>query len=127
MLISLEMEEPSEQVGLDHIDVLSLPNDVLSEDMEYPSCPECDRNPGFLTRLSPQAELFLCAVCDTEFGDASEIYTSRNLPRPIRDDFAACVIGGADPKDQASFRDVSVSEVEANLEEANELLSQDWW
>jgi hypothetical protein len=65
-------------------------------------------------------------MCGAEFGDQADISTSRTLPHPVRDDFAACVIAGEDPEDQASFREVPVEEVRSNLETASNLLARDW-
>lgn len=114
------------QVGLNNVEICTSLDDILSEDLEYPSCPECRINTGYLTELSSQSEKFRCAACGMEFGNPDEVYTSRNLPRPIRDDFAACIIAGEDPEDQAKFRDVPVSEVKYNLRAANTLLCHDW-
>lgn len=120
------MADGPDENGLNGLECPSLPGNLLSEDMEYPVCPECERNPGFLTQFSTNSECFECAVCGAKFGDPDRLLTSRTLPRPVRDDFAACVIVGEDPEDQASFRGVPVDEVRSNLETANDLLAQDW-
>jgi hypothetical protein len=111
--------------GLNHLNTPRLPRDTLSEEMEYPPCPECN-NPGFLTQLSNNTDRFHCAMCTREFGDADKLTTSRNLPRPVRDDFAACIIGGVDPVRQADHRGVLVDEVVSNLREADEKLPHGW-
>lgn len=100
---------------------------ILSEDLEYPPCPECENNPGLLTRRCQNSKKFRCLKCGHEFGNVDDITTSRNLPRPIRDDFAACIIGPIEPEDQADIRGVSPEDVVDNLRKADELLPFPWF
>jgi transposase-like protein len=115
-----------DQTGLTNVQVYSTPGDILSEDMEYPECPECDRELGIFTELSRHSDRFRCVGCEAEFGDRDKIHTSRDLPHPIRDDFAACIIAGTDPEKQAGFREVPVAQVKANLKKADTLLCNSW-
>lgn len=52
--------------------------------------------------------------------------TSRKLPKPLRDDFAARIIGSTGIESQAAYRGVSERQVQENLERCDELLSRQW-
>jgi Zn ribbon nucleic-acid-binding protein len=103
-----------------------LPFDVLSGDLEYPPCPDCDKNSGLFTQVSENSDHLHCVKCGAKFGDICEVITTRELPRPIRDDFVACIVAGVSPQDQANIREVNVGQVMENLNRAAELLCRDW-
>lgn len=100
--------------------------DVLPDDMEYPPCPSCDKNLGLFTQISENSDRLHCVKCGERFGSKYDITTTRDLPRPVRDDFVACIVGDAEPEDQAEYRGIDVVEVQRNLSRAGELLSRDW-
>lgn len=124
----MSSQELDYQSGFRNLEIACrLPSNILSEDYEYPPCPNCAENSGIFTRICENSTQFRCLSCSHEFSDRSDIVTSRRLPRPLRDDFAACVIGDASLEDQAAKREVLEEEIRSNLEKCDQLLSVSWF
>lgn len=99
---------------------------ILSPDLEYPPCPNCDDNEGVFTTICQNKSRFRCNKCKCEYGNVDSFTTIRDLESPLIEDYIACIINNQNIEDLALDTDRDKCDIKSNLRAADEQLSKTW-